>query len=106
LANALSELGKWHRYSQEMLGSDTYQVQLSAEAIGQFLNLVETLTDQHLIPDSEEGITWNFTASGEYSVKSAYSALFEGMARSPHHQSIWECWAPLKCKVFPCLAAG
>ena len=28
------------------------------------------------------------------------------MTLSPHHQAIWNCWAPLRCKVFAWLAAA
>jgi hypothetical protein len=37
--------------------------------------------------------------------KSAYTALFDGTTKSPHHGSIWKCWAPLKCRIFARLAS-
>jgi hypothetical protein len=45
------------------------------------------------------------SASGEYSSKSAYRSLFEGTVISPHHNAIWDWWAPLKCKVFAWLTS-
>jgi hypothetical protein len=39
---------------------------MTAEGIGQFLNLVDILSEQHARPDSEDEVTWHLTASGEY----------------------------------------
>jgi hypothetical protein len=33
--------------------------------------------------------------------KSAYTALFDGTTKSPHHGSIWKCWAPLNAEILP-----
>jgi hypothetical protein len=79
---------------------------LSVDGIMQFLHLVEIIDAQELSPDNADELSWNFTSSGSYSSKSAYSALFEGMTFSPHCKAIWDCWAPLKCKVFAWLAAA
>jgi hypothetical protein len=53
----------------------------------------------------KDEIIWHLSAPGEYTSKSAYRALFEGTMTLPHHNSIWDCWAPLKCKVFAWLAS-
>jgi hypothetical protein len=78
---------------------------LSVDGTVQFRNLVEILDAQQTTPDSEDEIIWHLSASGEYSSQSAYKALFAGTMTSPHYSSIWECMAPLKCKVFAWLAS-
>jgi hypothetical protein len=78
---------------------------LSADGIIQFLNLVDILQTVQFSPDTPDVLTWHLTESGEYSSKSAYRALFEGMVTSPHHDAIWRCWAPLKCRIFAWLAS-
>lgn len=51
---------------------------LSADALDQFLDLAELLSTQH-VSEAEDSFFWNFSTSGEYTTKSAYSALFEGI---------------------------
>ncbi|KAM0873017.1 hypothetical protein ACQ4PT_038342 [Festuca glaucescens] len=78
---------------------------LSADGVIQFLHLVDLLEAQQLSSDNDDEMVWHLSASGEYSSKSAYRALFEGTVTSPHHSAIWDCWAPLKCKVVAWLAS-
>ncbi|KAK1602185.1 hypothetical protein QYE76_017324 [Lolium multiflorum] len=73
---------------------------LSTEASIQFLHLVDITAEQELHPGSQDTLTWNLTESGSYSAKSAYKAFFQGSTFSPHHNSIWECWSPLICKIW------
>lgn len=79
---------------------------LSVEGVLQFLLLVDLSEAQVLSPATEDEFIWNLSSSGLYSSKSAYNALFAGRTLSPHHLAIWDCWAPLKCKVFAWLAAA
>jgi hypothetical protein len=68
--------------------------------------LVNLTEAQVLSPATEDEFIWNLSSSGLYSSKSAYNALFAGRILSPHHLGIWDCWAPLKCKVFAWLAVA
>ncbi|KAM0867750.1 hypothetical protein ACQ4PT_041790 [Festuca glaucescens] len=79
---------------------------LSVEGVLQFLLLVNLTEAQVLSPATEDEFIWNLSSSSLYSSKSACSALFVGRTLSPHHLAIWDCWAPLKCKVFAWLAAA
>ena len=48
-----------------------------------------------------EGIhIWQFSASGQYSTKSAYEALLIGATEFRSWERTWRSWAPRKCKFF------
>jgi hypothetical protein len=67
--------------------------------------LVEFLGERVLQPDVEDSHNWRFSASGQYSAKSAYDALFIGVIHFQPGKRIWQSWAPGKCKFFMWLAA-
>jgi hypothetical protein len=48
---------------------------------------------------------WRFEASGQFSSKSAYEALFHGAIHFKPSKLIWSTWAPRKCKFFLWLVA-
>jgi hypothetical protein len=56
-----------------------------------------------LHPNQEDKLTWKLTACGEYTTSSAYNAQLMGTCNEPIMASIWQAWAPLKCKFFVCL---
>jgi hypothetical protein len=43
-------------------------------------------------------IVWLWSASGEYTAKSAYRMEFQGSTRSNFRALIWQVWAPSRCK--------
>ena len=43
---------------------------------------------------------WQFSASGHYSAKTVYEALFTGTVQFKPRKRIWKSWAPGKCKFF------
>ena len=47
----------------------------------------------------------NFFASGQYTSKSAYEALFIGATSFGPWERIWKSWAPGKCQLFLWIAA-
>ena len=58
--------------------------------------LQEGIPDRHI---------WRLSASGEYTAKSAYDALFEGALSFAPYERIWKSWAPPKCRFFMWLVA-
>jgi len=51
---------------------------LTGPVLIEYLHLWELLSNVVLQPEVEDTHTWKFTASGMYSIKSAYEALFIG----------------------------
>ena len=49
---------------------------------------------------------WQFSATGKYSTKSAYEALFIQATQFRPWERIWKSWAPGKCKFFMWTAAA
>jgi len=58
-----------------------------------------------LQPDIEYTHIWQFSATGQYSTKSAYKALFIGSTHFSPWERIWKSWAPSKCKIFMWIVA-
>jgi hypothetical protein len=58
-----------------------------------------------LQPEVEDSHIWRFSASGQYSSKSAYEAMFIGAIQFGAWERIWQIWAPGKCKFFMWLVA-
>ena len=90
LAEALSD-GSW---ITDIKGALTLQV------LTEYLQLWDLLSNFQLQPDVEDVHIWQFSASGQYSTKSAYEALFIGATGFRPWERIWRSWAPGKCKFF------
>ena len=60
----------------------------------QYLELWRRVRDIPL-SSAPDAIRWRWTASGIYSAKSCYDALFLGSTSAPHAKLIWKTWAPL-----------
>jgi hypothetical protein len=43
---------------------------------------------------------WRLSASGQFSTKSAYKALFQGATIFDPANRVWKTWAPNKCRFF------
>jgi hypothetical protein len=53
-----------------------------------------------LQPRQADKITWTLTPSGDYTTSSAYKAQFVDFAANQALATIWNKWAPPKCKFF------
>lgn len=78
---------------------------LTVEVLTEYLGLWDILSDVMLQPELEDTHIWQFSASGIYSAKSAYEALFIGAIQFRPWERIWKSWAPGKCKFFMWLVA-
>lgn len=76
----------------------------SLEHAEQFVNLWCQLANVELDEDTEDAIAWTLTASGQYSVASAYKAQFLGATSTNMNRMVWKIWAPPKVKFFAWLA--
>lgn len=63
---------------------------VSAENGSQFFSLWMLLHEVELDELTEDDILWKHTASGLYSVASAYKAQFMGMVLSPMNRMVWK----------------
>ena len=66
--------------------------------------LWDRLADFPLAPDSDDELSWKWTASGGYTASSAYLALHNGATQLNGADRIWKTWAPLQVKFFLWLA--
>jgi hypothetical protein len=58
--------------------------------IVKFVELCALVNEINLEEDTKDDIKWKFTANGEYSAASAYSAQFEGMVNSVMMEAVWK----------------
>jgi hypothetical protein len=61
--------------------------------------LAEILEGTLLQPNVQDRHVWRFSTSGDYSSKSAYSAMFHGSVFFKQADRIWKTWAPSKANV-------
>jgi hypothetical protein len=73
--------------------------------LAQYLSVWDLVSHLVLQPEVEDTHIWRFSASGKYSAKSAYEAMFIGSIQFRLWERIWKTWAPNKCKFFLWLAA-
>ncbi|PNT75036.1 hypothetical protein BRADI_1g26744v3 [Brachypodium distachyon] len=59
-----------------------------------------------LLPDHEDQVLWKWTKFGQFSPKTTYNDLFEGLIKSILWCKTWDCWAHLQCKIFNWLAVA
>jgi hypothetical protein len=78
---------------------DTNEISTSNHVV-EFVELWSFIIKVQLVERSNDGISWKFTNSGEYSAALAYNAQFEGMTNSYIMEAVWKTWAPPKCKLF------
>ena len=70
---------------------------LSLNILVEYLGLWDLLAERVLQPDVEDSHIWKFLASGQYSEKSAYDAMFIGAIHFQSWEWIWKSWAAGKC---------
>ena len=73
--------------------------------LAEFLGVWNLIAHLVLQPEVEDIHIWHFSATGKYSAKSAYEALFTGAIHFRPWERIWKTWAPGKCKFLMWLAA-
>jgi hypothetical protein len=89
----------------EMKWTEDIQGEIPVQTLMEYLELWDMLEDisvQEGIPDRH---IWRLSASGKYTAKSAYDALFEGALSFAPFERIWKSWAPPKCRFFMWLVA-
>lgn len=72
---------------------------LHLDMLAQYLRLWVRL-DSVLLSSGEDRTVWRWTATGEYSARSAYRMLFQGSEFFVGAKLIWKSWAPRKVKFF------
>jgi hypothetical protein len=78
----------------------TLDEDFSMDHLLQFVELWSLLLHVHLDDQVEDSISWNLTANGQYSAKSAYEVQFLGSTLSIMHKTVWKVWATPKAKFF------
>jgi hypothetical protein len=78
----------------------TLDQNFSMDHLLQFVELWSLLLHVHLDDQVEDSISWNLTANGQYSAKSAYEVQFLGSTLSIMHKTVWKVWATPKEKFF------
>ncbi|PUZ58470.1 hypothetical protein GQ55_5G511600 [Panicum hallii var. hallii] len=72
----------------------------SLQHLQEFVNLWKATQTISLNAESQDEITWKFTANGNYSARSAYNAQFIGSTITNFDTLFWRTWAPASCKLF------
>jgi hypothetical protein len=84
---------------------DYIRVELPVEALMEYLELRDIISNVELHEGSQDKHIWRLSASGEYMAKSAYDAFFQGAIYFTPYERIWKSWAPPKCCFFMWLVA-
>ncbi|GJN07584.1 hypothetical protein PR202_ga25487 [Eleusine coracana subsp. coracana] len=65
------------------------------DVIIEFLKLCSLIEKVALQPAVQDTHTWRLSASGNYTTKSAYDAIFMGSIQFEPWERIWQTWAPV-----------
>jgi hypothetical protein len=82
------------RWLADFQGALTFQVVL------EFFDLHQVLNQVMLQPGVPDVHLWRLSASGQFSTKSAYAAMFQGATSFDPMERVWRTWAPNKCRFF------
>lgn len=86
------------RWTQDIRG------ELSFTAHIQLLHLQHVIANTPRDITTEDTFRWPCETSGNYTARSTYERLYQGLVRSSTATCIWRGWATLKCKIFARLA--
>ena len=78
---------------------------LTPEVLPELQNMATLLDVVRLRGDTTDSIRLCFSATGEYTTKSAYLLQFEGSTTSNTAPIIWKGWGPGKCRQFLWMAS-
>ena len=95
ILHALTD-GKWMRH---------FKSNLSQDAISQFTSMWNDLQLVQLSENQEDTLTWRWTANGQFSSCSAYTATLTANIKPLFANLAWSSDAPPKCQFFVWLAA-
>jgi hypothetical protein len=84
---------------------DDIPVDLPVQALMEYLDLWDNLSNVQLHEGVQDKHTWRLSASEEYTAKSAYDVFFQGAIYFKPYERIWKSWAPPKCRFFMWLVA-
>lgn len=77
---------------------------LSVRAIVQYLHLWPIIRGIQLRHEVQDKVCWRWTASQQYTAKSAYEMIFCDATKLAGATTLWKTWAPAKVKMFMFLA--
>ncbi|CAM0912886.1 unnamed protein product [Alopecurus aequalis] len=77
--------------------------ELSIDAVVQYLKLWQAISAVEAVGEADDFV-WKWTASGQFTSRSAYLAFFEGSTVLPGAPQIWHSFAPLKVRFHAWLA--
>jgi hypothetical protein len=72
---------------------------VTPELLPAFVSLWTAVAALQFLPGAADSFTWRCSPSGSYSASSAYRMQFLGSTRSPLMPTIWQAWAPAKCRL-------
>jgi hypothetical protein len=73
---------------------------LTIQVLEEYLMIWDQVGRINLQPEILDTFRWKLTQTGDYSSKSAYTALFTGSIHYALWKKIWKSWAPLGCRFF------
>ena len=76
------------------------QGEISLKTLLEYLNLWDAISIIELQQGLPDRHIWRFSSTGQYLVKSAYDALFQGATSFGPYDRIWKSWAPPKVSFF------
>lgn len=76
---------------------------MSIPAIVDYFYLWTTM-ENVVLTDQPDKTVWRWTPDGTYNARSAYNMMHTGAIKFRGHTLIWKTWAPLRVKIFLCLA--
>jgi hypothetical protein len=83
-----------HAWIQDIIGP------LAVPVLLQYLDVRQRLQQVRLSQNVSDRFAWRWSASGNYSSRSAYTAMFFGEASILGAKELWKVRAPKKCKFF------
>lgn len=77
---------------------------LDTQVPTEYLELWDMLQSVRTMAGHQDTVCWRWDSSGLYSSHLAYGVFFNGSTPFACTDTLWKAWAPLRCKIFTCLA--